>query len=283
MKHAYLIIAHKNWEQLKILTSLLDDERNDIYIHVDKKAKDFDNDFIKCSKAKVFYIKRKSVSWGGSNMITCEMELLKAAIPRKYARYHLLSGMDLPLKSQYYIHDFFDNNLNEYIGYAKCPQSNYEYRVKYYYLFQNYIGRDTRLFSRLLRKIQNILVKIQQKCQIERKSDAKIYYGSQWFSITNNLAKYIVDNEKQIKKMFGFSHCADELFLQTFAKMSPFADNIVEDDLRYIDWNRGGPYTFGEKDYEELIQQKALFARKFEEKIDEKIILKIANYIEKSS
>ena len=40
-KHAYLIIAHDKFEQLKRLLLLLDDERNDIYLHIDSKAKDF--------------------------------------------------------------------------------------------------------------------------------------------------------------------------------------------------------------------------------------------------
>ena len=37
-KHAYLIIAHNNFEQLKNLIHALDDTRNDIYVHIDKKA-----------------------------------------------------------------------------------------------------------------------------------------------------------------------------------------------------------------------------------------------------
>ena len=38
-KHAYLIIAHSNLEQLHKLLLLLDDPRNDIYIHLDLKSK----------------------------------------------------------------------------------------------------------------------------------------------------------------------------------------------------------------------------------------------------
>ncbi|UVV53809.1 hypothetical protein NXY15_04150 [Bacteroides thetaiotaomicron] len=38
MKHAYLIIAHNEFEILKRLIQALDDERNDIYIHFDRKA-----------------------------------------------------------------------------------------------------------------------------------------------------------------------------------------------------------------------------------------------------
>ena len=40
-RHAYLILAHKNFGQLRKLVELLDDPRNDIFIHVDGRA-DFD-------------------------------------------------------------------------------------------------------------------------------------------------------------------------------------------------------------------------------------------------
>ena len=37
-RHAYLILAHKNFGQLRKLLALLDDLRNDIFVHVDRKA-----------------------------------------------------------------------------------------------------------------------------------------------------------------------------------------------------------------------------------------------------
>lgn len=36
-KHAYLIMAHNNWKILEKLLILLDDKRNDIYLHIDLK------------------------------------------------------------------------------------------------------------------------------------------------------------------------------------------------------------------------------------------------------
>ena len=36
VKNAYMIMAHNNWKQLKILIRLLDDENNDFYIHIDR-------------------------------------------------------------------------------------------------------------------------------------------------------------------------------------------------------------------------------------------------------
>lgn len=45
-KHAYLIIAHTNFDQLQKLVKMLDNDKNDIFIHVDKKAKTFDKSLI---------------------------------------------------------------------------------------------------------------------------------------------------------------------------------------------------------------------------------------------
>lgn len=40
-RHAFLIMAHNHFDFLKILLKRLDDPRNDIYLHVDRKAADF--------------------------------------------------------------------------------------------------------------------------------------------------------------------------------------------------------------------------------------------------
>ena len=120
-KHAYLIIAHNNFYILKKLIALIDDERNDIYIHIDKKTKNFKkNDFMNiCKKSNVYFIKRISVYWGDYSQVQCELNLLKAAIKGNYQYYHLISGVDLPIKSQDYIHDFFDINNNiEYVRFT---------------------------------------------------------------------------------------------------------------------------------------------------------------------
>ena len=41
IKHAYMIMAHDQFELLSILIKMLDDPRNDIFLHIDKKAKDW--------------------------------------------------------------------------------------------------------------------------------------------------------------------------------------------------------------------------------------------------
>lgn len=43
--HAYLIMAHNNFYTLEILLRMIDDSRNDIFVHVDKKVESFDYNY----------------------------------------------------------------------------------------------------------------------------------------------------------------------------------------------------------------------------------------------
>lgn len=110
-KHAYLIMAHNNIEQLIRLVRVLEDERNDIYIHLDSNVKDrnFLKQELKSDYSKIELIERLNVNWGGFSQVRCELNLLKAAVMSdiEYSRYHLISGADLPIKNQDYIHAFF--------------------------------------------------------------------------------------------------------------------------------------------------------------------------------
>lgn len=67
MRHAFLIVAHTNWNQLKTLITLLDDSRSSIYVRVDAKSKDFDPAFFEGSgkRGTLHFVHRIPVAWGG--------------------------------------------------------------------------------------------------------------------------------------------------------------------------------------------------------------------------
>ena len=103
-KHAYLVLAHRNWDQLTILLKLLDDNLNDIYLHIDKKSilSDEQIEIFKeaVTKSKLVLVNRVSVSWGGYSIVEGEIALLREATSNEeYQYYHLISGQDLPIKS----------------------------------------------------------------------------------------------------------------------------------------------------------------------------------------
>lgn len=66
-KHAYLILAHKDDYCFRSLLQMIDDERNDIFIHMDKKNTDFKKEKIKSliTKSNVFFCTPIKCSWGG--------------------------------------------------------------------------------------------------------------------------------------------------------------------------------------------------------------------------
>ena len=118
-RHAYLIMAHNNFYILEKLLILLDDPRNDIYIHIDKKVSKFDFAYYKglCKKAIVIYPQKHiNVRWGTQSQVITELLLYKEACRNgPYQYYHLISGVDLPLKTQAEIHHFFEEKHCEYL------------------------------------------------------------------------------------------------------------------------------------------------------------------------
>ena len=109
-KHAYLLMVHNHEKQVEVLLSLLDNRNNDIYVHIDKKSKDITEDQLrKCiNKSNIYFVNSMDVQWAGYSMIECELSLMENALKKEYSYLHLLSGADLPVKSQKQIHDFFE-------------------------------------------------------------------------------------------------------------------------------------------------------------------------------
>ena len=83
-------------------------------------------------------------------------------------------------------------------------------------------------------------------------------------------------------KCYKDTYCCDEVFLQTLVYNSSYKNNlysyIIDDyhaNMRDIDWKRGRPYTWRNTDFDELMASDYLFARKFDEQIDDQIVYKI--------
>ena len=112
MRHAYLIIAHSGWDQLKMLIGCLDSNNTDIYIHIDKKAKNVPTEDIKftAKKSHVEIYSEYKVYWGSFELVQVELLLFKKALEKHYDYYHLISGADLPIKPKSYIDEFFEKN-----------------------------------------------------------------------------------------------------------------------------------------------------------------------------
>ena len=294
MKHAYLIMAHNEPYILEKLLKLIDYSNNDIFIHIDKKAKDLDKETIKkwVKKSNIYFIPRMDIRWGTNNQVNCPLLLLECAVNNNhYAYYHLISGVDLPLKSQKEIHEFFNKNKGkEFVHFYihDVIKDQRLDRVKYYHLFGGNLRSRSKLIKFISKKLYYNFLKIQRLLRVNRIKNKEYMFGANWFSITDELARYIVSNKKKIEKEYKYTSCADELYLQTLIMNTKFYDNLYlkkNDDykacMRCIDWTRGEPYTFRKEDFNMLMDSGMFFARKFSSSVDKKIIDTIYNEVSK--
>jgi len=287
-RHAYLVLAHNQYEILQTTLQLLDHKQNDFFIHIDKKSAENPTQELRgvLKESKVIFLDRRSVNWGGYSTIECVMHLLKEALLGEYDYYHLISGVDMPIKTRETILEFFEENEDiQYIHFEqKTIREDCLKKVKTYYWLQEYAKNNRFIYI-----VGRCLTKLQEAMGVNRiaKATFEFQFGALWFSITKDLADYVVQREAWVKKHFQNTLCADELFLQTLVVNSKFKDKLPETAytgdynacLRHIDWKRGNPYVFVEADFQELVESPQLFARKFDLGKDREIVMKLKNYL----
>ena len=128
------------------------------------------------------------------------MYLFEKTSKNKYFRYHLISGADLPIKSQDYIHDFFEKNADyEFVHYDTEERLKNDHeigrRTRIYHFLQKYRRRyKINFINEIFTFLERILLLIQIICHVDRlrNSKMKIKYGSQWVSNINYLNFRIV-------------------------------------------------------------------------------------------
>ena len=274
MKHAYLILAHGSYALLQRLVSAIDDERNDIFIHIDRKQKELPRIQVRHSQLFLLDKERVSVFWGDVSVVAAEFALIASAYRQgEYAYYHLLSGVDLPLKSQNDIHDFFETHQGkEFIGFYDGADLSVSLvrKVQRYHLFaQDFRGSGLVFLAKRIARA--LAIRVQELLGIKRHTNIRFAKGTQWWSLTGALIESLLSKQDEILSLYKHTFCADEIAIQTYVYNSPFMEQVFapEDEakssLRHIGWRDGALYDWTRADYEDLKRSTALFARKFNE------------------
>lgn len=287
-KHAYLIIAHDQPVLLNKLLTLIDDERNDIFLHIDCKSKKIVyNDIYRPLKSSLVFTKRVKVYWGDYSQIETELILFETAFKNgPYEFYHLLSGCDLPIKTQDYIHSYFKENAGyEFIQLIDWNgEKRRRNRINHYHIP---LKTQNRFVFKTLVRLDRFSGMVQSFLRINRVNEERIILGPNWCSVTNKFVKLLIENKESIEKEYRYTLCCDEVYKQmlVYKNINLFKlHNVERTDktvlMRDIDWDRGRPYTWQNKDFEELITSPYLFARKFNYSMHPEVVEKIVSWIE---
>ena len=265
MRIAYLLLVHKNPEQVERLIKLLN---GDIYIHIDKKC---DLEKFQINNPKINYIKeRVSINWGGFSMINATLKLINLAKNNyNYDYYVLLSGDDYPIKPLDDLELFLKKHRKySFLEYDKFDDKWQHAKGRYQNLK---LFEKTYFINRVLQKALNLFI---NKRNMYR--DMLAYKGSQWWCLNSESIEYIlkyINDNKSILSFFKHTHIPDEMFFQIILLNSPIRDTIINDNLRYILLEDMHPETLTIDYFKDLIEMKnKFFARKFDVNVDSKIL-----------
>jgi len=272
MKVAHLILAHAQPQQLARLIKGLQHPEADFYIHLDQKTDNAPFQALIQGKNIFFVQKRVKVRWGAYSMVQATLngfeEILASGVAYQYV--NLLSGQDYPLQKPNAIHSFLEANYpNQYMEFLSIDREWKEAipRLTRYHL----VNFDIPWKFKIEEWINKILP--------DRKMPKQwVAVGrSQWFTITLDAVRYIVEYLKKNSTMvrfFKLTWGVDELIFQTILYNSALKTTMVNENLRYIDWSEGksSPKTLTIADKEILGSCGKFFARKFNAEVDEVIL-----------
>jgi len=314
MKHAVLIMAHKNKEQLKRLLHSLECDDFDFFVHLDKHwtLSDEELEEIKNSAKNVYVIeKRVHGELDTWSLPQISLNLIDNALQKEketgvnYHYFLLLSGQDYPIKSKQYILNFLEKQYPKPLidGEAYQPRNWVSKKFELVRWMNKIDEAHKKMKPSIWRKLKVAYYMLAEKWErtfmgspYERleKYHFTLYCGSAWWILPHEVIDFITEqrkNNKGLIKELKRTQTPEETFFQIMTFNSPNAKYIVSGDeiydvglqqcMTYANFItptkgfRGHPHDITVEDFDRIMEKKALFARKFNEETDRKVLDRI--------
>jgi len=246
----------------------------EVFIHVDKKAEIRSFHAIVEVDPRVNFIKsRTNISWGGFSMVEATLLSFREVMlnNQKYDFINLISQSDNPLVSSQIVDRFLSQHKGK--SFMKLGTRNIAWRVE---------------MQRKINKIHLLDYRFKGKYTLERLINIFPTYrgipfgmelvgSSQWFTLALRHVEYVLETVEKyasIRRFFRYTWGADEFFFQTILYNSPHRDEIIDDNLRYIDWSgsQPSPKILTINDFDSLKKSGKFYARKFDARVDSLIL-----------
>lgn len=308
----YILLAHKNPQQLKRLYTKLFAPYCRFYIHIDKAVDiaPFYKVFNNCKNIYFLTENQREVGvWGDIGIVKATINSLKQILHENRKGYTILmSGQDYPLHSNQYIHDFFSKNYGtHYIAIYPLPHPGWhnngmdrltKYKINKSPKRGDFIQLPSifdKEFYHLntLRKIKSLFKASKTSeiflCLKKRKFPDYLmpYAGGQWWALPIEGVKSILQfTEKHPEYLDYHFHTLlpDEIFFHSILMYLKSKKEItINPSITYVNWERKNvslPVTFTQEDMNELetAAKTKLFARKFDMELDEKVLDLLDNH-----
>jgi hypothetical protein len=271
MRIAYLVLAHRNPEQLRRLVQRLGPDAP-VFVHLDARVRNPVAASFRSALPNATFVPRHRCYWGSSGLVRATLEcigaLARSGIAYDYAM--LLSGQDYPIQPRERILGFLDGHRGaEFIESFPLERPN-RWTPQGGPFQASRRVRDFHLFYRS----HHVSLPIRRRFP----SDLVPYGGSQWWCLSRPCVEHVhrfSAERSDVVRYFEHTFIPDESYFQTVVAASPFASKVVQDDLKLAIWNRPAPpypAVLRSSDRDRLLASPKLFARKFDTSIDEEIL-----------
>jgi hypothetical protein len=277
---AYIISAYQKPDLLVRLVRRLDSPQDCFFIHYDLRSPE--QEFRQLVGAfednpNVKLLPRHKCRWGDFGHVAVSLKAIEkiARLGFVYDYAIVLTGQDYPIKSNEMIrrrlHAAFGQSFMES---AAWPIPNWENgrairRIQNYHLHLPFPRWSRALGWPPSR--QNIPIPLRRKIP----GGLHPHFGSSYWYLHRRCLKYVHDYVLQNPDYARFFHhvlIPDECFFQTLLMNSAMAKDIEKRTLTYVDWRPPWPGILTVHDLPRLLASDFLFARKFDVKVDSKVL-----------
>ena len=269
-KIAFILLTHKDPEGVIAQAERLTATGDFVSIHFDARAKPTDYAQIRAAlagNASVTFARRRlKCGWGEWSLVGATLEALRAAeaaFPRA-THFYMLSGDCMPIKTAEFAHDFLDAEDVDYIESFDFFASDWiktgmkEDRLIYRHWFNE--RKRKWLFYQSY--------EWQKRLGLTRQvpADIQMMIGSQWWCLRRRTVEWVfdfIDRRPDVMRFFRTTWIPDETFFQTIVRHLVPETEIVARTLTFLMFSDYGmPVTFYNDQYDLLLAQDYLFARK---------------------
>lgn len=268
MRVAYVISAYKNPGQLsRLVLRLHAGAETRFVVHVDRKTDTSVYDTMRKGLGDlegVTFLPRHVCHWGGFGHVEASLKGIREVLQQGWDPDYviLLSGQDYPIKANAHIQDFLERgDRRSFFLHFPLPTTNWthggldRFRRWHWRYGRIHVWLPLRrTFPAGLRPWGGSAYWIMSRCALRR------------------IAEFVEANPSYIR-FFRHVDIPDELFFQTILLNSPEAERCVDFRLHYTEWSRiPAPAILTTEDYPQLVTSSCLFARKFDDTVDEEVL-----------
>ena len=296
MQKNYLILAHKNPQQLARMIKTLDDGNSKFFIHLDAKTPiepftaQLEDEHI------VFIPERERCVWGDFSIVLATIHLMEAAAKvQNKGFFILMSGQDYPIKPMGELDAFLEENAQcDFIDYLPLEQKWKPKMVKdklaHYHILHSETRGDSNCYapfsrSSLFQKGRTLwhllkgrlsLENFKKLRQLPRREApfAQQYAGSQFWAFSENtfydVLTYIQKHREELELYYQYTSSPDEVYFHSILLNLKEEGRkiILKNQLTYVNYFRKNN-VFLTEDFEKLTSaEEQFFARKFDMEID---------------